>query len=221
MFWRFWRFWGVKNRQKTGENEPKITGLEKHSSGTVFGPFLVHFWPFSTRKTVQNTAFFLQICSWKTTWNVAKTVQIPMFLKDHVQKTLQMQKTLQIPWFLAQCAKKPCKYRVFCAFFLILNAENCVNSMVLERFWTPGKQKLLVFTWFCEPNAWTTLVCAWFSRVFSCAFINFLNQLTGPCILTKRYPPRARATLVLIYIPFLDPFAFGGSAGVPVCEACQ
>ena len=64
--------------------------------------------------------------------------------------------------FGATC-QKPRKYRVFYAFWLKSigiygvvgspSAENCVNSMVLERFWTSGKEKLLVFTGFCERNA--------------------------------------------------------------------
>ena len=121
-----------------------------------------------------------------------------------------LQKTSNVSCFLRFLLKSIGIYGVFWS----LNAENCVNSMVLERFWTPGKQKLLVFTWFCEPNAWTTLVCAWFSRVFSCAFINFLNQLTGPCILTKRYPRNACAVIWF----FLGPSTLAAS---PVCEACQ
>ena len=52
----FWRFLvilgGSKNRQKTREIHQKVTGRERRSSGTVFGPFLKHFSPISKRKTL-------------------------------------------------------------------------------------------------------------------------------------------------------------------------
>ena len=66
--------------------------------------------------------------------------------------------------------------------------------MVLERFWTSGKQNLLVFTGFCERNAWQTLVFAGFSRIF-CDFINCLNQLTGLACWQNVTPARARVGL--------------------------
>ena len=104
--------------------------------------------------------------------------------------------------FGATC-KKPRTYRVFCAFWLKSigiygvfwspSAENCVNSMVFERFWTFGKQKLLVFTRFCERNAWKTLVFAGFSHVFFLVILSFFCIDWRVLMLTKRYPcARAR-----------------------------
>ena len=54
-----------------------------------------------------------------------------------------------------------------------------------------------------------------FHALFSCDFINVLNQLTDLAF-GKTLP--ARETLVLIYISSLDPFILAAS---PVCEACQ
>ena len=95
--------------------------------------------------------------------------------------------------------------------------------MVLGCFWTSGRQKLLVFTGFCERNAWKTLVFAGFSRIFSCDFITFLNQLTGLAC-WQNVTPHAHALqqrlrlCASIRIPFLDPFTLAAS---PVREACQ
>ena len=127
---------------------------------------------------------FLHFLCWKTTTSKCckNTVNTDVFEGPCAENTVNT------VVFGATC-KKPRTYRVFCAFWLKSigiygvfsspSAENCVNSMVFERFWTSGKQKLLVFTGFCERNSWKTLVFAGFSRVFSCDFINFLHRLTG------------------------------------------
>ena len=125
--------------------------------------------------------------------------------------------------FGATC-KKPRTYRVFCAFWLKVigiygvfwspSAENCVNSVVLARFWTSGKQKLLVFTGFCECNAWKTLVFAGFSRVFFLWFYHCFASIDGSCMLTKRYSC-ARVNSACAHMhPFPWSFHLGGIAGV-------
>ena len=60
----FWRFLvilgGSKNRQKTREIHQKVTGRERRSSGTVFGPFLKHFFAnFKAQNTVKYNVFAL------------------------------------------------------------------------------------------------------------------------------------------------------------------
>ena len=60
----FWRFLGIlggsKNRQKTKEIHQKVTGRERRSSGTVFGPFLKHFFAnFKAQNTVKYNVFAL------------------------------------------------------------------------------------------------------------------------------------------------------------------
>ena len=107
--------------------------------------------------------------------------------------------------FGATC-KKPRTYRVFCAFWLKSigiygvfwspSAENCVNSMVFERFWTFGKQKLLVFTRFCERNAWKTLFFAGFSHVLFLVILSMFASIDGSWCWQNVTPARA---LVLIY----------------------
>ena len=168
---------------------------------------------------------FLHFLCWKTTTSKCckNTVNTDVFEGPCAENTVNT------VVFGATC-KKPRTYRVFCAFWLKSigiygvfsspSAENCVNSMVFERFWTSGKQKLLVFTGFCERNSWKTLVFAGFSRVFSCDFINFLHRLTGLDV-DKTLPLRARARARarrLICVPFPHPFTLAAS---PVCEACQ
>ena len=140
---------------------------------------------------------FLHFLCWKTTTSKCckNTVNTDVFEGPCAENTVNT------VVFGATC-KKPRTYRVVCAFWLKSigiygvfsspSAENCVNSMVFERFWTSGKQKLLVFTGFCERNSWKTLVFAGFSRVFSCDFINFLHRLTGLDV-DKTLPLRARA----------------------------
>ena len=127
--------------------------------------------------------------------------------------------------FWRNVQKKHRTYRVFCAFWLKSigiygvfwspSSENCVNSIVLERFWTSGKQQ--VFTGFCERNAWKTLFFAGFSRVFFLWFYHFVASIDGSCMLTKRYPcararERARATLDMHFFSFS--FHLGGIAGL-------
>ena len=55
----FWCLGRVKKSlKKTKAIGPKITGLERRSSGTVFGPFLVHFLQISKHKnTVKYNLF--------------------------------------------------------------------------------------------------------------------------------------------------------------------
>ena len=124
--------------------------------------------------------------------------------------------------FAATC-KKPRTYRDFCVFwinsigiygvFWSLSAENCVNTMILERFWTSGKQRLLIFTGVCQRNAWKTLVFEGFSHVFHCDFINVSNPLAGLAGWQNVTPPRARATLPNLH-PFPWSFYLGCIAGV-------
>ena len=165
---------------------------------------------------------FLHFLCWKTTTSKCckNTVNTDVFEGPCAENTVNT------VVFGATC-KKPRTYRVFCAFWLKSigiygvfwspSAENCVNSMVFERFWTSGKQKLLVFTGFCERNSWKTLVFAGFSRVFSCDFINFLHRLTGLDVdktLPLRARARARARATLDMRPFSSSFHLGGIAGV-------
>ena len=161
---------------------------------------------------------FLHFLCWKTTTSKCckNTVNTDVFEGPCAENTVNT------VVFGATC-KKPRTYRVFCAFWLKSigiygvfsspSAENCVNSMVFERFWTSGKQKLLVFTGFCERNSWKTLVFAGFLRVFSCDFINFLHRLTGLDV-DKTLPLRARARATLDMRPFSSSFHLGGIAGV-------
>ena len=91
--WCFGVFLGIlgesKNRQKTKEIRQKITGREGRSSGTVFEAFLDHFFSiFNSPNTVKYSVFAIFLCWKTTTWNVAKTLEIPMFLKGQMQKTL-------------------------------------------------------------------------------------------------------------------------------------
>ena len=140
---------------------------------------------------------FLHFLCWKTTTSKCckNTVNTDVFWRAMCRKHCKyrgfwcnVQKTSYVSRFCAFWLKSIGIYGVFSS----PSAENCVNSMVFERFWTSGKQKLLVFTGFCERNSWKTLVFAGFSRVFSCDFINFLHRLTGLDV-DKTLPLRARA----------------------------
>ena len=217
----FWRFLGIlgesKNRQKTREIRQKITGRKRRPSGTVFGQFLLHFFAnFKAQNTVKYSVFAIFVLKDNNVKCCKNIVNTDVFEGPCAENTVNT------VVFGATC-KKPRTYRVFSAFWLksigiygvfwTPNAENCVNSMVLERFWTSGKQKLLVFTGFCECNAWKTLVFAGFSRVFFLWFYHCFASIDGSCMLTKRYlcAPRARARHMH---PFLWSFHLGGIAGV-------
>ena len=94
----FWRFLGIlggsKNRQKTREIHQKVTGRERRSSGTVFGPFLKHFFAnFKAQNTVKYNVFALFV------------------LKDNNVKMLQKHRKYRCFW-RAMC-RKHCKYRGF------------------------------------------------------------------------------------------------------------
>ena len=212
----FWRFLGIlgesKNRQKTREIRQKITGRKRRPSGTVFGQFLLHFFAnFKAQNTVKYSVFAIFVLKDNNVKCCKNIVNTDVFEGPCAENTVNT------VVFGAMC-KKPRTYRVFFAFWLksigiydvfwTPNAENCVNSMVLERFWTSGKQKLLVFTGFCECNAWKTLVFAGFSRVFFLWFYHCFASIDGSCMLTKRYlcaRARARAShasLSLILSPW-------------------
>ena len=223
----FWRFLGIlegsKNRQKTREIRQKITGRKRGPSGTVFGPFLMYFFAnFKAQNTVKCSVFAIFVLKDNNVKCCKNTVNTDVFEEPCAENTVNT------VVFGATC-KKPRTHRVFFAFWLksigiygvfwTPSAENCVNSMVLERFWTSGKQKLLVFTGFCECNAWKTLVFAGFSRVFFLWFYHCFASIDGSCMLTKRYLCARTSTMrVVTCIPFLDPFTLAAS---PVCEACQ
>ena len=216
---------GIKKSSKNQGNSPKNHGSEKAAFGDGF-------W----------TIFAAFFCKFQS----AKHCKIQCFCNFCVERQQRemLQKHCKYRCFWRAMCRKHCKYRGFWrnvqktsyvsrffAFWLksigiydvfwTPNAENCVNSMVLERFWTSGKQKLLVFTGFCECNAWKTLVFAGFSRVFFLWFYHCFASIDGSCMLTKRYlraRARAHARARATCIPFFDPFTLAAS---PVCEACQ
>ena len=188
---------GSKNRQKTREIRQKITGRERRSLGTVFGPFLKHFFAnFKAQNTVKYSVFASFVLKDNNVKCCKNTVNTDVFEGPCAENTVNT------VVFGATCEKPP-TYRVFCAFWLKSigiysvfwspSAENCVNSMVLQRFWTSGKQKLLVFTGFCERNAWKTLVFAGFSRFFFYVFLSFFCIDWRVWHDDKTLPPRARA----------------------------
>ena len=205
----FWRFLGIlggsKNRQKTREIRQKITGRERRSSGTVFGPFLNHFLAnFKAQNIVKYSAFAIFVLKNNNVKCCKNTGNTDVFEGPCAENTVNTMV------FGARC-KKPRTYRVFCAFWLKSigiygvfwspSAENCVNSMVLERFWTSGNQQLLVFTGFCERNAWKTLFFAGFSRVFFLwFFIFFWHRLTGLACWQNVTPARARARVLFFLL---------------------
>ena len=161
---------------------------------------------------------FLHFLCWKTTTSKCckNTVNTDVFEGPCAENTVNT------VVFGATC-KKPRTYRVFCAFWLKSigmygvfwspSAENCVNSMVFERFWTSGKQKLLVFTGFCDATLEKHWFLQGFHAFFSCDFINFLHRLTGLDV-DKTLPLRALARATLDMRPFSSSFHLGGIAGV-------
>ena len=209
---------GIKKSSKNQGNSPKNHGSEKAAWGTVFGQFLLHFFAnFKAQNTVKYSVFAIFVLKDNNVKCCKNIVNTDVFEGPCAENTVNT------VVFGATC-KKPRTYRVFFAFWLksigiygvfwTPNAENCVNSMVLERFWTSGKQKLLVFTGFCERNAWKTLVFAGFSRVFFLWFYHCFASIDGSCMLTKRYLcARARARARHMH-PFLWSFHLGGIAGV-------
>ena len=113
---------------------------------------------------------------------------------------------------------------VFCAFWLQSigiyvvfwspTAENCVNSMVLERFWTSGKQKLLVFIRFRERSAWKTVGFVGFACLFFFVFfLSFFETIDRSCVQTKRYPALFNNVCAYVH-PCPWSFHLGGIAGV-------
>ena len=108
-------------------------GGERRSSGTVFGPFLKHFFAnFKAQNTVKYNVFALFVLKDNNVKCCKNTVNMDVFEGPCAKHTVNT------VVFGATC-KKPRTYRV--------------NSMVFERFWTSGKQKPLVFAGFCERNA--------------------------------------------------------------------
>ena len=206
----FWRFLGIlgesKNRQKTREIRQKITGRKRRPSGTVFGQCLLHFFAnFKAQNTVKYSVFAIFVLKDNNVKCCKNIVNTDVFEGPCAENTVNT------VVFGATC-KKPRTYRVFFAFWLksigiygvfwTPNAENCVNSMVLERFWTSGKQKLLVFTGFCECNAWKTLVFAGFSRVFFLWFYHLLFCINWRVLHVDKTLPLRHASLSLILSPW-------------------
>ena len=156
---------GCQKIVKTKEIHQKITGRERRSSGTVFGTFLDHlFTIFKAQNTVKYSVFAIIVLKYNNVKCCKNTINTDDFEGPCAENTVNT------VVFGATC-RKPRTYRVFSAFWLksigiygvfwFPSAENCVNSMVLERFGTSGKQKLLVF------NAWKTLFfCSVFTRFF-------------------------------------------------------
>ena len=112
----FWRFLGIlggsKNRQKTREIRQKITGRERQSSGTVFGPFLKHFFAnFKAQNTVKYSVFAIFVFPDNNVKCCKNTVNTDVFEGPCAENTVNT------VVFGATC-KKPRTYRVFCAFWL-------------------------------------------------------------------------------------------------------
>ena len=122
-----------------------------------------------------------------------------------------VQKNSYVSRFCVVCSK----VSVFTVFFVFwsLSAENCVNSMVLERFWTSGKQKLFVFTGFVHA----TLEKHWFlCRVFTRFFLVVLSLFWTKTGLACRQ--NVTAQRLCSYASLSLNFTLAAS---PVCEACR
>ena len=112
----FWRFLGIlgwsKNRQKTREIHQKVTGRERRSSGTVFGPFLKHFFAnFKAQNTVKYNVFAIFVLKNKNVKCCKNTVNTNVFERPCAENTVNT------VVFGATCKKRR-TYRVFCAFWL-------------------------------------------------------------------------------------------------------
>ena len=112
----FWRFLGIlggsKNRQKTKEIRQKITGRERRSSGTVFGPFLRQFFAnFKVQNTVKYSVFAIFVLKDNNVKCCKNTGNTDVFEGPCAENTVNT------VVFGATC-KKPRTYRVFCAFWL-------------------------------------------------------------------------------------------------------
>ena len=211
---------GIKKSSKNEGNSPKNhgSGKEVFRDGfwSIFGPFFFNF-QFAKHCKIQCFCnfFVLKDNNVKCCKNTGNT---------DVFEGPCAENTVNTVVFGATC-KKPRTYRVFCAFWLKSigiygvfwspSAENCVNSMVLARFWTSGKQKLLVFTGFCERNAWKTFVFlqgfhAFFSYEFMW-FYHFLHRLTG--LACWQNVTRVNSACAHLH-PFPWSFHLGGIAGV-------
>ena len=193
---------GVEERSNSQGKWAKNQRSGKARFGDGFGTFLMHFFRI---------------------FKAQNTVNIQCFCNCGLRQQREMlQEHYKYQCFWRAMCRKHCKYCGFwrnvqktsCvsqsigtyAVFWPLSAENCVNSLVLELVWTSGKQKLLVFTGFCERNAWKTLVLqcfhAFFLVTFSMCWINWRVFHVD-----KTLPPRARrlcsyTSLSLILLPW-------------------
>ena len=112
----FWRFLGIlegsKNRQKTREIRQKITGRKRGPSGTVLGPFLMHFFAnFKAQNTVKCSVFAIFVLKDNNVKCCKNTVNTNVFEGPCAENTVNT------VVFGATC-KKPRTYRVFFAFWL-------------------------------------------------------------------------------------------------------
>ena len=112
----FWRFLGIlgesKNRQKTREIRQKKTGRERRSSGTVFEAFVDHFFSiFNSPNTVKYSVFAIFVLEDNNVKCCKNTGNTDVFEGPCAENTVNT------VVFGATC-KKPCTYRVFCAFWL-------------------------------------------------------------------------------------------------------
>ena len=110
----FWRFLGIlgesKNRQKTREIRQKITGRKRWPSGTVFGPFLMHFFAnFKAQNTVKYSVFAIFVLKDNNVKCCKNIVNTDVFEGPCAENTVNT------VVFGATC-KKPRTYRVFSLF---------------------------------------------------------------------------------------------------------